>query len=69
VEKAEDNMCSLLSEVEGIKERILRVGRSLKNKIYDEVYMLNKTARAKELQYKFLTNKKIKRKDLYHLIH
>lgn len=69
VENAADNMLNLLSEVDGIHERILRVARSLKNKIYDEVYMLNKTARAKELQDNFLKNNKIKRKDLYHLIH
>ena len=69
VEKAADNMFGLLSVEEGINERILRVAQSLKNKIYDEVSMLNKTARAKELQDEFLANHKIKRKDLYHLIH
>jgi len=69
VEKAADNMLALLSEVEGINERILRVARSLNKKIYAEVNMLNNTTRAKELQNEFLTKNKIRGKDLYHLIH
>lgn len=69
VEKAADSMFNLLSEVEGIKGKMLGVALSIKNKIYDEVSMLNETGKAKKLQDEFLRGHKLNRSDTYHLLH
>lgn len=62
-EKAADNMLGLLSNLNGISERILHVSESLRNKIYDEVAYLN-TGKARELQDEFLKKNHLKREDL-----
>ncbi len=69
VENAADNMFELLSEVEGCHDKILAKAEGLRDNIYGEVSIFNKTGKAANLQNEFLTKNKINRRDVYQLIH
>ena len=66
VEKTADRLFDLLSEAKGLKDNVSRVAWYLRNVIYNEVDMLNRTGRAKELQLQCLTAHKLTREKIFH---
>jgi hypothetical protein len=69
VENAADRMLDLLSHVKSCPRKILAKAKTLREDIYREVSVLNRTGRARRLQDDFFSNKRINRKELHHLLH
>lgn len=69
VENAADHMFELLSVVKDCPDKILSKAELLRKYVYREVSMLNSTGMAERRQEEFMTNNKIRREDLFHMIH
>ncbi|MFZ5907060.1 MAG: hypothetical protein ACOYVJ_06575 [Nitrospirota bacterium] len=61
VEKAADQIVQLLSEIQGISTRIGEIAELTRNRIYEEVSLLNETGKAVEIQNDFLSRHRLQR--------